>query len=146
MLVINDETPVSTDPFGGLGIPIDDLSREEFLKVRETLTRVGIVDGKEIQQTCYVLHKRGKYAIMHHVEMRMLDGEDVEMTEEERGHRNTVAFMLDQWGLVLVDDLEAIKNPRAEPGSVAVIPYRSKSSYSLRPLYEIGWVKTPVPS
>ena len=140
--MINDDTTRVADPFGGLGIRVDSLSREEFLKVRETLTRIGLSSENEIRQTCYVLHKRGQYAIMHHKEMRMLDGEEVDMTEEELGHRNTVAFMLDQWGLVYVDDLDSIKSPKAEPGSVAVIPFKAKSSYSLKPLYEIGRVKT----
>ena len=130
-----------TDIFNGLGVLVNTLDREDFLKVRETLTRVGKLDGNTLEQTCFVLHKRGQYAIMHHLEMRMLDGDgDVEMTEEDVAHRNTVAALLDQWGLLELDDPEEIEDPRAAPGEVTVIAHKDKERYTLRPLYQIGKV------
>lgn len=130
---------MSDDVFDGLGVLVNELDREEFLKVRETLTRVGLSDGKTLAQTCFVLHKRGQYAIMHHLEMRILDDEPgVEMSEEDVAHRNTVAALLDSWGLVELLDPEEVEDPRAQPGSVAVIPYKEKSRYELNPLYQIG--------
>lgn len=127
-----------SDVFGGLGILVEALSKPDFLKVRETLTRVGKTEGKTLQQTCYVLHKRGQYAIMHYKEMKVMDGEYVDMTEEDIGHRNTVAHLLDQWGLLQVQDPEDVKSPRSEPGGVVVIPHKEKAQYALTPLYEIG--------
>lgn len=139
-----DKESGAGDPFGGLGVRVDALSREEFLKVKETLTRIGVSHEEgEISQTCFILHKRGMYAVMHHKEMRILDGEALRLTQEEVGHRNTVARMLDNWGLVYVDDMDSIEAPRAEPGSILVIPFKSKSNYVLRPLYEIGKIKSP---
>lgn len=129
-----------SDVFNGLGVMVDTLDREEFLKVRETLTRIGLLEGGDVlNQTCFVLHKRGQYAIMHHLEMRVMDGDEtVEMTEEDVAHRNTVAALLDQWGLVELDDPEEVEQPRAPVGSVTVIPYKEKTKYSLVPLYQIG--------
>lgn len=128
------------DVFNGLGVRVGTLDREDFLKVRETLTRMGLLaeDGDTLNQTCFLLHKRGQYAIMHHLEMRMLDGEDVIMSSSDEGHRNTVAHLLDQWELVEVLDYDEIDHPRAEPGEVTVIPYKDKSKYRLEALYQIG--------
>lgn len=125
--------------FNGLGVEVEPLARDEFLKVRETLTRIGkMIPPTELQQTCFVLHKRGKYSIMHHLEMKKLDGMDVNMTDDDVGHRNTVAHLLEQWGLVTVLDEESIKSPRAPMGGVAVISFADKSRYRLIPNYEIG--------
>lgn len=129
------------DVFNGLGIPVRPLERDEFLKVRETLTRVGILDGETLKQTCFIFHKRGQYSLMHHLEMRMIDGEDVEATEEDIGHRNSVAFLLNQWGLLEVDSMDQISSPRSPVGGVAVIPFKEKSKYTLQPMYEIGKVR-----
>lgn len=136
-------TSNDVDVFDGLGVRVYDLDREEFLKVRETLTRVGIKtsDGA-LEQTCYILHKRGRYALMHHLEMRMLDGERVSMTLDDVAHRNSVASLMDQWGLIEVMDENEVREPRAATGSVAVIPHRDKSRVQLRPLYAIGVVRS----
>lgn len=126
------------DVFGGLGVKIYLHEREDFLKVKETLTRVGLEEHEgTLNQTCYILHKKGEYAIMHHLEMRMLDGEEVVLGEDDKAHRNTVAYLLDSWGLLDVEDSRQIKT-RSERGSVKVVPFKKKNDYRLRPLYEIG--------
>lgn len=127
------------DVFNGLGVRVASLDREEFLKARETLTRMGQAspDGKTLEQTCFLLHKRGQYAIMHWLEMRAMDGEDVILSEDDLNHRDTVARLLDQWGLVYVDDPDFAEE-KSEPGNVTVLPYKEKDRYKLKPLYEIG--------
>lgn len=132
-----------TDVFNGLGVRVYSLDREEFLKARETLTRMGKIssDGKSLEQTCFLLHKRGQYAIMHWLEMREMDGEDVILSAADLAHRNAVAYLLDQWALVDLEDPDMVEDDqRASPGSVTVIPYKEKNKYELRPLYEIGRV------
>lgn len=130
---------MSTDYFKGYGVEVQPLAREEFLKVRETLTRIGTLVGNNVlNQTCYILHKRGRYAIMHHAELKLMDNEPAVVTTEDIAHRNTVAHLLDQWGLVEVVDTDDIDEPRAPFGGVSVIPYKAKAEYSLNPMYEIG--------
>jgi hypothetical protein len=130
---------VTESVFRGFGIEVRGLGREDFLKVRETLTRVGVMAGNNVlNQTCFILHKRGRYAIMHHSELKLMDGEGGNVTVDDIGHRNTVAHLLDQWGLVEVVEPEDISEPRAPMGAVAVIPHKAKTGYSLNPLYEIG--------
>lgn len=142
-VMMTDDTVTNSgadyDVFGGLGVKIYLNESEDFLKVKETLTRVGIESQSGvIDQVCYILHKKGEYAIMHWKEMRMLDGEEVVMTEDEVAQRNTISQLLHNWELVDVDDLESIKRPRAERGSIKVVPYRDKAKYILSPLYHIG--------
>jgi hypothetical protein len=132
---------VDYDVFGGLGVKIYLNEKEDFLKIKETLTRVGVLEGTTLNQTCYILHKKGEYAIMHHLEMRALDGYDVDLDAESTGHRNTVAYLLDNWGLLEVEDPRAISTPRAERGAVTVVAYKNKAQYQLRPLYEIGKIR-----
>jgi hypothetical protein len=132
------------DCFQGLGVEVYPLSREEFLKVRETLTRIGtIVGDKTLNQTCYILHKKGRYSIMHYQELRILDGEIGVMRDEDVAHRNTVSFLLDRWGLVEIMDIDPITQIQAPVGGVSVIPYRDKNAYQLKPLYEIGRPRVP---
>lgn len=121
------------DMFQGLGAKVTLSAREDFLKVKETLTRIGVVKGNVLEQTCFILHKRGEYAIMHYLEMQMLDGDPVHLSEEDEAHRDTVAHLLDQWNLV---ELQEHIDSKFSP--VTVVPFRSKKEYVLRPMYEIG--------
>lgn len=122
--------------FDGMGVEIAPLGQEDFLKVKETLTRMGqLMPPKTLYQTCYLLHKRGCYAIMHHKEMERLDGAPEEMTDNDVACRNTIANLLDQWGLAEVMYPEAIERPRTR---VTVIPHRDKDNYDLVPTYHIG--------
>jgi len=109
--------------------------RDDFLKIVETLTRIGLESrNKKLVQTCHILHKRGKYYICHYRELFKLDGFDRTISEEDIARRNGIAVLLEQWGLCKI-----IGN--AEPNSlqkVKIIPFKEKDDWSLKANYTIG--------
>lgn len=124
--------------FNGYGVEVRLREREDFLKVRETLTRIGEeIDDHTLQQTCYILHKKGKYAILHWRELECMDGNDDEVTIEDVLHRNKVAHLLDEWELVDLQD-EGDVEERAGMGDVKIIAHRDKSGWNLVSSYAIG--------
>lgn len=115
-------------------------SSDDFLKVRETLTRMGIADRKTktLYQSCHILHKKGKYYILHFKELFALDGRDVDFSDEDRARRNTIAQMLEKWGM-----LSFVKSQENQPvlddkRKLAIIPHSEKEKWSLKPKYSIG--------
>ena len=126
------------DVFDGLGIEIELKSPEDFLKIRETLTRIGVSSRKErkLYQSCHILHKRGKYAIMHFKEFFILDGLESDISESDIGRRNKICKLLEEWGLVKIldDDLE----PMASMAQIKIIPHKQKEEWELVPKYHIG--------
>ena len=96
------------DIFDGLGVEITLKTKEDFLKVKETLTRIGISSrtDKKLWQSCHILHKRGKYAIMHFKEMFVLDGLSSDISDEDLGRRNVIVKLLVEWGLIDAVDEE----------------------------------------
>ena len=129
-----------SDVFRGYGVEVDLIEYNNFLKVKETLTRVGMLgDGENIlNQPCFLLHKKGRYAIMHYNELLNLDGLQTAIPEADLGVRNTIACLLEQWGLVVVMDADDVLFPRASLNQMKIVPFRYKSEYSLNPLYDIG--------
>lgn len=109
--------------------------RDDFLKIVETLTRIGLESrDKKLVQTCHILHKRGKYYICHYRELFKLDGFDRVIGEEDIARRNGIAKLLEQWGLCkLVSDPEP-----ASLQKVKIIPYKEKNEWSLKANYTIG--------
>lgn len=110
---------------------------DDFLKVKETLTRIGIASADEstLTQTCHILHKRGKYFIVHFKELFALDGKYSTFSDDDRARRDAIARLLDQWGLVeLVTDIP--KSTSSIP--IKVIPYSSKNKWVLVSKYTIG--------
>ena len=126
------------DIFDGLGIEIELKNPEDFLKIRETLTRIGVSSRKEkkLYQSCHILHKRGKYAIMHFKEFFILDGLESDISDTDIGRRNKICKLLEEWGLVVIldDDLE----PMVSMAQIKIIPHRDKSDWELIPKYHIG--------
>lgn len=126
------------DVFDGLGIEIELKNSEDFLKVRETLTRIGVSSRKEkkLYQSCHILHKRGKYAILHFKEFFILDGLESDISDSDVARRNRICKLLEEWGLVniLDDDLE----PMASMAQIKIIPHREKAEWELVPKYHIG--------
>ena len=126
------------DIFDGLGIEIELKNPEDFLKIRETLTRIGVSSRKEkkLYQSCHILHKRGKYAIMHFKEFFILDGLESDISDTDIGRRNKICKLLEEWGLVVIldDDLE----PMVSMAQIKIIPHRDKSDWELVPKYYIG--------
>ena len=94
------------DIFDGLGVEITLKSKDDFLKVRETLTRMGVSSKKEkkLFQSCHILHKRGRYAIMHFKELLDLDGLETDISDSDIGRRNLIVKLLVEWGLVIAVD------------------------------------------
>ena len=115
-------------------------SEADFLKVRETLSRIGIASKKEqkLFQTCHILHKKGRYYIVHFLEMFMLDGNNSNWSEDDCGRRNTIASLLDEWGLLTVINKDAIVEPRAPIRKIKIVPFKEKGNWILESKYSIG--------
>ena len=112
---------------------------DDFLKVRETLTRIGVASRKEnkLFQSCHILHKQGRYFIVHFKELFMLDGKrsNLEQTDVER--RNTIATLLSDWGLIDIQNPAAVKKC-APLRQIKIISYKDKEDWELCPKYNIG--------
>ena len=130
----------SEDLFKGLGIRVRLKQPDDFLKVRETLTRIGVASErtKTLYQSCHILHKRGEYAICHFKEMFVFDGKDSTIDDEDLDRRDTVANLLASWGLVeLLDPLES-DFPRTDMSLVKIIPFRDRADWNLERKYNLG--------
>jgi hypothetical protein len=113
---------------------------DDFLKVKETLTRIGISSKteKKLYQSCHILHKRGKYYIVHFKELFALDGLPSTLTEADIARRNTIVTLLDEWGLVKVVDPTKTANVTAGLAQIKIIPHKEKGDWELVPKYHIG--------
>ncbi len=118
--------------------------KDDFLKIRETLTRIGVASRKEqeLYQSCHILHKRGKYYITHFKELFVLDGKPSNLDENDIGRRNTIVTLLEQWKLLSVVRPDQIKEPTAPLSQIKIIPFREKKDWILTPKYNIGNNKT----
>lgn len=128
------------DIFDGLGVEINLKNKEDFLKVKETLTRIGVSSKKEkkLFQSCHILHKRGRYAIMHFKEMFLLDGLDSDISNDDIGRRNTIVRLLVEWNLIDVVDPDEYKEPQISLARLKIIPHKEKEQWQLIPKYHIG--------
>lgn len=129
--------------FKGLGIPIILEDPENFLKVRETLSRIGIASkaDKRLFQSCHIFHKRGNYAIMHFKEMFAMDGKSNTMTRDDIKRRNAIVKLLEEWKLVR--PLTKISDEDVGTlSTIKVLAYSEKSDWELVPKYSIGKKKT----
>lgn len=128
------------DIFSGLGVEITLKKEEDFLKIVETLTRIGIASKKDSKlfQSCHILHKRGKYSILHFKELFMLDGKDSNFSEEDSARRNTIVTLLEEWGLLDIVQLEKSQDPIAPLSQIKILPFREKDQWELVPKYSIG--------
>jgi len=115
-------------------------SADDFLKIRETLSRIGIASKKEktLFQSCHILHKRGKYYIMHFKELFLLDGKSADFNEEDRARRNTIANLLHEWCLLDLMDDEKSKTPIIPLSQIKIIKNSEKSEWNLVTKYTIG--------
>ncbi len=113
--------------------------RDDFLKIRETLTRMGVASRKDnkLFQSCHILHKQGRYFIVHFKELFLLDGKPSNLIENDIQRRNTIATLLADWGLVSIVDNSLVKD-KAPLRQIKVIPYKEKSQWELCPKYNIG--------
>lgn len=113
---------------------------QDFLKVKETLTRIGIASKKDktLFQSCHILHKQGKYAIVHFKELFLLDGKKSDFSDDDKARRNTIANLLDEWDLIELVDPEKTKNPVASLNQIKIISHSEKSEWNLVAKYSIG--------
>lgn len=113
---------------------------EDFLKIKETLTRVGVASKKEqkLYQSCHILHKQGKYYIVHFKELFALDGKPTDFTAEDKGRRNTIAHLLQEWGLIKIVEPEKSIDPVAPMSQIKILPHKEKSGWTLEAKYNIG--------
>ncbi len=113
---------------------------DDFLKVRETLTRIGVASRKDktLYQSCHILHKQGKFYIVHFKEMFALDGKPTNFSDEDKGRRNTIAKLLEDWGLITIVDAEQAKSPQAALNQIKILPHKEKNDWTLVQKYAIG--------
>ena len=112
---------------------------DDFLKVRETLTRIGVSSRteKKLWQSCHILHKKGKYYIVHFKEMFALDDLPTSINTEDIGRRNTIACLLEEWGLVKIVDKAKIVD-KVPLNKIKILPFKEKNEWELCPKYHIG--------
>jgi hypothetical protein len=112
---------------------------DDFLKIRETLTRIGVASRKDqkLFQSCHILHKQGRYFIVHFKELFLLDGKPSNLVENDIQRRNTITTLLADWGLVNMVNPEAAKDI-APLRQIKVIPFKDKKDWELCPKYNIG--------
>ena len=119
---------------------------DDFLKIRETLTRIGVASRKDktLFQSCHILHKQGKYYIVHFKELFALDGKETNISENDVARRNTITQLLADWGLVSIIGINELKAPLSQ---IKVISFKEKSEWILETKYNIGKniEKKPVP-
>jgi hypothetical protein len=114
---------------------------DDFLKIKETLSRVGVAskDGeKKLWQSCHILHKQGRYYVCHFKELFMLDGKESTLSPDDLGRRNAIAILLDDWGLCRIVDREKAEKNVSSLKSIKIIPYREKNEWALETKYKIG--------
>ena len=114
--------------------------KDDFLKIRETLSRIGVASRKEQElfQSCHILHKRGKYYIVHFKELFKLDGKPTNIDESDIGRRNTIVSLLEQWKLLSILDKTKVESPKTPLSQIKIIPYKEKSEWKLPTNYRIG--------
>ena len=115
-------------------------SEDDFLKVRETLTRIGVASKKEqtLYQSCHILHKQKRYFIVHFKELFALDGKPSNMSDSDVARRNTIANLLKEWDLVEILNPSQSDNPVAPISQIKVLPFKEKNDWELVAKYNIG--------
>lgn len=113
---------------------------DDFLKVKETLSRIGVASKKEktLYQSCHILHKQGKYYIVHFKQLFLLDGKTSDFSEEDRGRVNTISNLLSEWDLVTLVDEGKSEDPIAPLSQIKIISHKEKSEWNLVTKYNIG--------
>ena len=136
MSVIVTENEVQWSESQMIGVTLKE--PDDFLKVRETLTRIGVASRKEkkLYQSCHILHKKGKYYIVHFKELFALDGKKANLTINDVQRRNRIVQLLSDWGLVVVTNPEVIKDI-APLNQIKVIAFKEKNEWVLETKYNI---------
>jgi hypothetical protein len=127
---------VNLDEFVEVKLP----DPQAFLKVKETLTRIGVASKKDktLYQSCHILHKQGHYYLVHFKEMFMLDGKSTDFSDEDKGRRNTIANLLAEWGLVTLVEPAKSADPLTPLNRIKIISYSEKPEWNLVQKYSLG--------
>ena len=132
-----NELDNSWDPGNMLEVQLKE--PDDFLKVRETLTRIGVASRKDkkLFQSCHILHKQGRYFIVHFKELFALDGKEANLTENDIERRNTIAQLLGDWGLIAIVNTSVAEN-KAPLSQIKVLSFKEKDEWDLQAKYNIG--------
>lgn len=111
---------------------------EDFLKIKETLTRIGVASNREqkLYQSCHILHKQGKYYLVHFKELFALDGKSTDFSDDDKQRRNAIAVLLEEWGLVTI--VSKIDREKTLMNHIKVLPFKEKKNWELVAKYSIG--------
>lgn len=131
----NDEVEALMNEF----IEIELKDPQDFNKVRETLTRIGISNkDNELFQSCHIFQKRGRFFIVHFKRLFKLDGKESTLSEEDIARENTIALLLEDWGLIKIKNKEKMSDARVNLAKIKIVKYNEKQEYTLRQKYTIG--------
>jgi len=113
---------------------------DDFLKIRETLTRIGVPSRKDktLYQSCHILHKKGKYYIVHFKELFALDGKPTNLSDNDIARRNTISNLLAEWGLLSLVDVNKSQDPIVSLNQIKIISHKLKDTWDLQAKYNIG--------
>lgn len=131
---------MTIDIFRGCGVEISLKNPEDFLKVKETLTRIGIASRteKKLYQSTHILHKQGRYVLIHFKELFILDGKPSNFSPEDLARRNTIVTLLQEWNLLTIHQPAESLLPLAPLHQLTIIPFKDKDHWILIPKYTIG--------
>lgn len=115
-------------------------NEQDFLKIKETLTRIGVASRKDkkLYQSCHILHKQGQYYIVHFKELFALDGKPSDFSDEDKGRRNTIASLLNDWSLVTIVNKTTVEEPRTPMNQIKILTHKEKGEWELCSKYNIG--------
>ena len=121
-------------------VEVELAEKNDFLKVRETLTRIGVAAKNQnvLYQSCHILHKQGRYYIVHFKELFELDGKPTDISENDIARRNTIANLMEEWGLVKLVEPDKSKEPVAPLSQIKILPHKEKADWNLVAKYNIG--------
>lgn len=134
------------DIFGGKGVEIYLENDDDFLKVKETLTRIGISSKRDntLYQSCHILHKKGRYVIIHFKELFELDGKYSDINDNDLGRRNTITKLLEDWGLIRIVIPSIVEHPIVPIGQIKIIAFKDKKDWKLVNKYQVGSPKKKI--
>ena len=114
--------------------------KDDFLKVKETLSRIGVASRRDntLYQSCHILHKQGRYYITHFKELFALDGKSTDFSDNDKARRNTIANLLAEWNLVVLVNPNKSQEPIATISQIKVVSFKDKNSWNLQSKYNIG--------
>ena len=116
---------------------------DDFLKIRETLSRIGVASKKDrtLYQSCHILHKQGKYYILHFKQLFLLDGKKSDFSDDDKGRLNTIANLLAEWNLLALVDPKKSGDPVSPLSQIKILSHKEKNEWQLTPKYNIGTKK-----